>query len=84
MAAKGRLKGHDIITKDGITWVYEDNGINIEEEERSCKHCGKTCKVLDDCLGKLPGVKNACCGHGDREQSYIQFENGTIIRGFYI
>ena len=31
-------------------------------------------------IGTLPSVKFACCGHG-KEEDYIEFENGTVIRG---
>jgi hypothetical protein len=33
----------------------------------------------DPCLGTLPGVKFACCGHGYK-RGYIYFTNGIIIR----
>lgn len=35
--------------------------------------------VPDHCLGSLPGVISACCGHG-RTEGYIIFENGTRIK----
>lgn len=32
---------------------------------RECGHCGETCgDGPDPCLGYLPGVISACCGHG--------------------
>ena len=34
----------------------------------------------DACLGALPGVIAACCGHGVKE-GYILFENGISIIG---
>lgn len=37
----------------------------------------------DMCLGYLPGVKYACCGHGDPHrygEAYVFFTNGKIIR----
>lgn len=40
--------------------------------------------VPDPCLGKLPGVLAACCGHGDRSAAYILFGDGTIVREFTI
>lgn len=53
-----------------------------------CPHCkqrrGKD--YIDPCLGKLPGVRSACCGHGgrgnghDSYDGYVEFENGTVIR----
>lgn len=39
----------------------------------------ETKSYIDPCLGRLPGVKNACCGHG-KEQAYIQFNDKKIIR----
>ena len=32
----------------------------------------------DPCLGKLPGVVNACCGHG-LQWGYVTFENGKTL-----
>lgn len=34
----------------------------------------------DPCLGTLPGVSFACCGHGGRSHGYIAFENGFVLR----
>jgi hypothetical protein len=54
-----------------------------------CKGCGLKVKAehrtksgyADPCLGVLPGVKYACCGHGDPDDAaYIFFENGVIVR----
>lgn len=48
---------------------------------RDCKVCKKRVNTLfpDPCLGTLPGVRYACCGHGEPEGGYIMFENGTTI-----
>ncbi len=72
---------------DGEIWRYADDntplpgwgGIN-----RSCRKCGAECKNAesDSCLGDLPGVDNACCGHGDPAYAYIRFTNGMAIEGF--
>jgi len=37
--------------------------------------------VPDPCMGMLPGVVGACCGHGFN-QGYIGFEDGTFIYGY--
>jgi hypothetical protein len=59
--------------------------IPIEPLTYDCPHCGKsTIEDYDPCLGILPGVVSACCGHGYREDSFIRFENGVTIRGFII
>jgi hypothetical protein len=49
-----------------------------------CAHCKKlpTKEGHDGCLGTLPGsIMNACCGHGDNSQAYIQYWDRNIIRG---
>lgn len=51
-------------------WRYTDTGEPIPGwggEERACPGCGLTADGPDDpdpCLGRLPGVRSACCGHG--------------------
>lgn len=52
--------------------------------ERDCAVCGAHWQSTDDdtpdpCLGTLPGVWAACCGHGEGE-GYIAFTNGTTVR----
>jgi hypothetical protein len=63
----------------------------VETIEKSCKGCGmmRTLEKIDSltqvsvgpdpCWGDLPGVKSACCGHGET-RGYIQFDNGIILR----
>lgn len=43
--------------------------------------CGAMCEPdePDPCLGKLPGVIFACCGHGEGD-GYITFANNVTIR----
>jgi len=33
----------------------------------------------DPCLGLLPGVVAACCGHGGKERGYLKFSNGVVL-----
>lgn len=84
MAAE-HLRGHPIEYR-ADRWVYCDTGEPTAEtwQTRPCGHCGRhnTLEGHDACLGTLPGVINACCGHGDREAAYIQFEGGARIAGF--
>lgn len=38
----------------------------------------------DPCIGALPGVLGACCGHGNRDIAYVAFEAGVVLRGFKV
>ncbi len=83
-------RGHPIIWKNN-QWWYADNMEPIPAQNGKVRSCGKCQSTkwsgdgeVDECLGVLPGVMNACCGHGVREESYIQFTNGFAIRGFTI
>ncbi len=89
---KGRshFRGHPIIWLDN-KWLYEDNKEPIPGwggENRPCIKCGSTKwsgdGEVDECLGILPGVDNACCGHGVPKEAYIRFTNGVTIRGFIL
>lgn len=83
MAGYGLIKGHLWIqSPNGHYWA--DNGKLIKDETRTCPRCQKslTSDKYDKCLGELPGVEAACCGHGE-EEGYIKFSNGVIIRGFF-
>lgn len=75
------LRGHAIF-HDGSQWRYFDTGEPTAGNARPCGACGKsdTPEGHDGCLGTLPGVMNACCGHGDESDAYVQWEQ-CIIRG---
>ena len=86
--ARSELRGHPLI-RVGDKWVYEDDGSDIPSnggEIRPCVHCGALFSVgegeVDPCLGVLPGVDNACCGHGNPRYAYISFTSGVVIEGF--
>lgn len=56
-------------------------------EARICEKCQRVCgpHQPDACLGELPGVVGACCGHGNREKAFIGWgDNGPTIRGFWV
>lgn len=42
-----------------------------------CTHCNKsrTPEGHDGCIGTLKNVMNACCGHGETNMAYVQFDN---------
>lgn len=94
MVAKSRIRGHEIYYDPKLeVWKYvEDDSLvnkvelnfNNEYSDELDKRCPR-CKMInkfdapDYCLGYLPGVSNACCGHGENE-GYISFTNGITVR----
>lgn len=86
MTAKSYLRGHEI-EHNGKEWVYCDTKepTVTTHGNRPCGHCGEfaTEKGHDACIADLPGVMNACCGHG-HDKAYAQFENGKIIQGRFV
>lgn len=78
------LRGWPIEFKDG-EWYFSDTGKPTEStwRDRPCGYCGlpPTPEGHDGCLGTLEGVANACCGHGEPQTAYVQFENGDRIGG---
>jgi len=76
-------RGHEIRQRQE-RWYYADTGqlvaLNVE---RACGHCGEanTPAGHDACLGTIDGAINACCGHGIDSAAYVQFADGTVIRG---
>lgn len=78
-----KLRGHEIYTENGKDWFYSDDG-SPTLKHRPCRFCQKpnTEGDHDPCIANLPHVKNACCGHGEPESAYVQFMDGSAIRGF--
>jgi len=85
--SKDQLNGYPIELLNE-EWVFSDTKEPTADtwKDRPCGKCKKfpTKEGHDACLGTLPGVANACCGHGDVNESYVMFENGKIIQGFCI
>lgn len=67
-------------------WRFTDSNRPVRDchQDKPCGKCGQmpTAEGHDPCLGELPGVVNACCGHGRREEAYIQFATGVRVAGF--
>lgn len=84
MTAHSTLYGHPMYF-DSRCWRFEDNGQPTAEtwRTRACGACGRhaTREGHDGCLGTLPLVRNACCGHGDTKKTYVQFAPGVSIHG---
>lgn len=57
---------------DGEVWRYSDND-EFCNGTRSCFRCGRkpTPEGYDACLGKIDGIKFACCGHGVTSPSFV-------------
>lgn len=69
---------------DGLFYFADTMEPTVEAwEGRPCGHCGlrKTPDGHDGCLGTLPGVVNACCGHGTTMDAYVQYADGADLRG---
>lgn len=76
-------RGHKIYAvKD--EWYYLDTAQPVALfKDRPCGNCGNkdTDKGHDSCISDLPCVMNACCGHGGKGESYVQFFGNVCIRG---
>ncbi len=80
---KSKWRGHKIKLKKGV-WLYNDTNKPVRDNINiSCGFCGrpKTKEGYDACLGTIPGIMNACCGHGNNEEAYIQFSNDFCVNG---
>ena len=46
-------------------------------EKEVCGFCNlkRTPEGHDGCIGTLSNVMNACCGHGEVKQAYVQFNH---------
>ena len=81
---KYKFRGNEI-EFDGEDWVYSDDKTLVHEnwKDKPCGHCGEgfTKEGHDACLGTLPDVMNACCGHGNDSEAYVQDLNGNVTKG---
>ena len=58
------------------TWV---DGVRVGWWNGRCKSCflKRTAEGQDPCITNLPGVKAACCGHGET-LAYCAWEDGMV------
>lgn len=65
-------------------WRYDDDGTKVSDgwRDRPCGKCGEAFVEdgHDPCIANLPGVMNACCGHG-YDTPYVQFWDDSCVRG---
>ncbi|MEK4425891.1 hypothetical protein [Solibacillus sp. FSL K6-1523] len=80
----GKFRGYDIHEVNGA-WYFSDTNEKVEStwHKRACGHCNlpNTAEGHDGCLGTLPNIMNACCGHGVISDSYVQFSDGYCVYG---
>jgi hypothetical protein len=78
------FRGHAVYIEKDECFYSDTRTPTFGSTTRVCGFCGRdrTKEGHDGCLGVLPGpVDNACCGHGQDDEAYIQFENGNIVQG---
>ena len=94
VGAYAHVRGHPIYwTPDEDVWRYADGVVACRGwmklpgvmEERPCISCGVEApeidgKYPDPCLGLLPDVEYACCGHGV-ERCYVVWMHGVLTVG---
>lgn len=76
------LDGYAIIPLEMYMNLRHSQGI-CSDATFPCAQCGATeptAEGHDPCIANLPGVANACCGHGQGE-GYVMFEDGRVLRG---
>lgn len=65
-------------------WFYSKDRVQIDEEIRPCSVCNKkrSDNDHDPCISDLTGgVTNACCGHGNNSEAYVQRGVDNVLRG---
>lgn len=73
-------RGHKIYyDPDKKEWLYCDDHTSADVT-RPCALCGHMPleNGEDYCLGHIPGVKAACCGHGVKGYGYILYKNNDF------
>lgn len=84
MATTSKYRDNNIIYKNN-QWIFEDTQRPVSETKDThvCGHCNQlsTEEGHDACLGTLIGLMNACCGHGNPKEAYVQFIDGNCVRG---
>lgn len=79
MTAKSCSNGHQVEFINDI-WRYCDTKEPVDTTLKECKHCGKhpTKEGYDSCIGYLPNVSSACCGHSV-EKPYVMLTTGEHL-----
>jgi len=78
-----KWRGHNIYESNDI-WYYLDTRQKVyDNPHRICGRCMKSNidNEHDSCIINLSNVLNACCGHGDINDAYVQFKDYKCIKG---
>ncbi len=85
---EGYVRGHVVVYDEELRqWRYKDTGEIATRRgcvERECLQCHKmpTAEGYDACLGYLPGVNDACCGHGVH-LGYIRWDGAKRMTCYF-
>ena len=83
--AHSKWRGHfvECVDVEENIWIFSDTKEPVAGSNRPCGICDneRTPEGHDACLGNLPDVVNACCGHGEVEEAYIQYANDRYVHG---
>ena len=78
-------RGHRIVRFADGRWRWAATGrfliMGAHASDPPCTvcHLPPTPEGHDPCLGTLPGVTSACCGHGGVVEGYRVYEDGTRV-----
>lgn len=79
----GLHRGHHMTVTPGDPqgWRYTDGVPVAMDPSRPCGACGRADDEAghDGCLGELPGVVNACCGHGNVRDAWVVLADGRRL-----
>ena len=79
------FRGHAIEQTSAGNYIYTDNGDSVAETwtQRPCGYCHRhnTPEGYDGCIGEVKDAINACCGHGNSEEAYVQYPDGKRYGG---
>lgn len=75
--------GHKVYTDKKNKWRFSDTKelLDVKNLKRKCPKCNELPSENgnDPCISNLPGVKFACCGHGNVFYTYVSFDDGSTI-----
>jgi hypothetical protein len=92
LTVKSCSQGHEIeYDFNNHEWVYSDTKESIATIKKCVKcKCKPTKEGYDSCLGFLPNVSSACCGHGKntpfailKTGEYLEFDSIKEMKKYF-